>query len=269
MPTISGMRRRGYTPAAIRNFCDMVGVARSNSVVEIAMLEHAIRDDLNQNAPRAMAVLDPLPVVIENYPEGQVEEFEVPNHPQRPEMGTRWVSFSRVIAIEREDFMEDAPKKFFRLAPGREVRLLGTYYLTCTKVVKDEAGNIIELRCTYDPESRGGQTPDGRKVRGTLHWVSSAHALPAEVRLYDTLFLKENPSEVEKGKDFTSNLNPNSLQVLLNCLVEPGLAGAQVSSRFQFLRQGYFCVDPDSTADKLVFNRTVSLRDSWGKVQEQ
>jgi glutaminyl-tRNA synthetase len=269
MPTISGMRRRGYTPAAIRNFCDMVGVARSNSVVEIAMLEHAIRDDLNQNAPRAMAVLDPLPVVIENYPEGQVEGFEVPDHPQRPEMGTRWVPFSRVIAIEREDFMEDVPKKFFRLAPGREVRLLGAYYITCTEVVKDEAGNVVELHCTYDPESRGGQTPDGRKVRGTLHWVSSVHALPAEVRLYDTLFLKENPSEVEKGKDFTSNLNPNSLQVLLNCLVEPGLAGAQVSSRFQFLRQGYFCVDSDSTADRLVFNRTVSLRDSWVKTQEQ
>ena len=266
MPTLSGMRRRGYTPAAIRNFCDAVGVARSNSVVELAMLEHAVRDDLNRQAPRALAVLDPLRIVIENYPEDQVEEFEVPTYPQdRGSTETRVVPFSRQVYVEREDFMEDAPKKFFRLAPGREVRLLGAYYVTCTGVVKDEAGNVIELRCTYDPESRGGATPDGRKVKGTLHWVSADHAVPAEVRLYDTLFTKEDP---EEGGDFMDNLNPDSLQVIPEAMVEPDLASARPGDRFQFMRQGYFVVDPDSTPQKLVFNRTVSLRDTWAKIQE-
>ena len=266
MPTLSGMRRRGYTPAAIRNFCDAVGVARSNSVVELAMLEHAVRDDLNRQAPRALAVLDPLRIVIENYPEDQVEEFEVPTYPQdRGSTETRVVPFSRQVYVEREDFMEDAPKKFFRLAPGREVRLLGAYYVTCTGVVKDEAGNVIELRCTYDPESRGGATPDGRKVKGTLHWVSADHAVPAEVRLYDTLFTKEDP---EEGGDFMDNLNPDSLQVIPEAMVEPDLASARPGDRFQFMRQGYFVVDPDSTPEKLVFNRTVSLRDTWAKIQE-
>jgi glutaminyl-tRNA synthetase len=266
MPTLSGMRRRGYTPAAIRNFCDAVGVARSNSVVELAMLEHAVRDDLNRQAPRALAVLDPLRIVIENYPEDQVEEFEVPTYPQdRGSTETRVVPFSRQVYVEREDFMEDAPKKFFRLAPGREVRLLGAYYVTCTGVVKDEAGNVVELRCTYDPESRGGATPDGRKVKGTLHWVSADHAVPAEVRLYDTLFTKEDP---EEGGDFMDNLNPDSLQVIPEAMVEPDLASARPGDRFQFMRQGYFVVDPDSTPQKLVFNRTVSLRDTWAKIQE-
>jgi glutaminyl-tRNA synthetase len=266
MPTLSGMRRRGYTPAAIRNFCDAVGVARSNSVVELAMLEHAVRDDLNRQAPRALAVLDPLRIVIENYPEDQVEEFEVPTYPQdRGSTETRVVPFSRQVYVEREDFMEDAPKKFFRLAPGREVRLLGAYYVTCTGVVKDEAGNVIELRCAYDPESRGGATPDGRKVKGTLHWVSADHAVPAEVRLYDTLFTKEDP---EEGGDFMDNLNPDSLQVIPEAMVEPDLASARPGDRFQFMRQGYFVVDPDSTPQKLVFNRTVSLRDTWAKIQE-
>jgi len=266
MPTLSGMRRRGYTPAAIRNFCDAVGVARSNSVVELAMLEHAVRDDLNRQAPRALAVLDPLRIVIENYPEDQVEEFEVPTYPQdRGSTETRVVPFSRQVYVEREDFMEDAPKKFFRLAPGREVRLLGAYYVTCTGVVKDEAGNVIELRCAYDPESRGGATPDGRKVKGTLHWVSADHAVPAEVRLYDTLFTKEDP---EEGGDFMDNLNPDSLQVIPEAMVEPDLASARPGDRFQFMRQGYFVVDPDSTPQKLVFNRTVSLRDTWAKIQD-
>ena len=266
MPTLSGMRRRGYTPAAIRNFCDAVGVARSNSVVELAMLEHAVRDDLNRQAPRALAVLDPLRIVIENYPEDQVEEFEVPTYPQdRGSTETRVVPFSRQVYVEREDFMEEAPKKFFRLAPGREVRLLGAYYVTCTDVVKDEAGNVVELRCTYDPESRGGATPDGRKVKGTLHWVSADHAVPAEVRLYDTLFTKEDP---EEGGDFMDNLNPDSLQVIPEAMVEPDLASARPGDRFQFMRQGYFVVDPDSTPQKLVFNRTVSLRDTWAKIQE-
>lgn len=267
MPTLSGIRRRGYTPAAIRTLCERVGVAKSNSIVEIEMLEHALREDLNETAPRAMAVLRPLRVVITNYPKDQVEEFEVNNHPQKPEMGSRIVPFSRVIYIEQEDFMEQAPSKFFRLAPGREVRLLNAYYITCTDVVKDEQGNIVELNCTYDPASRGGQTPDGRKVKGTLHWVSAEHALPAEVRLYDTLFTKENPNDVEEGQDFTSNINPNSLEVL-TAQVEPNLADASPGSRFQFMRQGYFCVDTkDSAPGRPVFNRTIGLRDSWAKSQ--
>ncbi len=270
MPTISGLRRRGYTPAAIRNFCDRIGVAKSNSVVDIGVLEHAIREDLNQNAPRAMAVLEPLRVVIENYPEGMVEEFEVKTYPQdRENSEVRVVPFSREIFVERGDFMEDAPRKFFRLAPGREVRLMGAYYVTCNDVVKDEDGNVVELRCSYDPESRGGQSPDGRKVKGTIHWVSAAHAVDAEVRLYNSLFTKPNPRDVEEGADFTSNLNPDSLQVLTSCKVEPNLAEAEAGKSYQFMRQGYFCIDSvDSSPDKLVFSRTVSLRDTWAKIQK-
>jgi len=269
MPTLSGMRRRGYTPEAIRDFCNRIGVAKSNSVVDIALLEHCVRQDLERRAPRVMAVLRPLRVVIDNYPEGQMEELEADNHPGDPSMGTRKVPFSRVLYIEREDFREDPPKKYFRLAPGREVRLKHAYLITCVRVVKDErTGEVVELHCTYDPETRGGAVPDGRKVRGTLHWVSAAHALEAEVRLYDHLFTKANPDEVgEEGRDFKANWNPNSLEILTSCRVEPSLAGAAPGSRYQFLRQGYFCVDPDSSDGKLVFNRTVALRDSWAKIE--
>jgi glutaminyl-tRNA synthetase len=268
MPTLSGLRRRGYTPEAIRNFCDRVGVARANSVVDIAMLEHAIREDLNQRAPRVFGVLRPLKVVINNYPEDLVEEMECINNPEDPSMGTRKVPFSRVLYLEQEDFREDPPKKWFRLAPGREVRLRYAYFITCVDVVKDENGEVIELHCTYDPETRGGDSPDGRKVRGTLHWVSAAHSLPAEVRLYDQLFVKPDPEDVEAGADFTANLNPNSLETLTPCQVEPSLAGATPGSRYQFERQGYFCVDPDSSDGKLVFNRTISLRDTWAKIEQ-
>lgn len=264
MPTIAALRRRGYTPEAIRNFNEMIGVAKANSMVEMGMLEHAVRDDLNANAPRAMTVLDPLKVVIENYPEGQIETFDVVNHPQKPEMGTRPVPFSREIYIERDDFMENPPGKYFRLAPGREVRLNQAYYITCTSVVKDEAGHVVELRCTYDPESRGGTTPDGRKVKGTIHWVPAQESIVAEIRLYDLLFTKPNPAEVEEGQDFTANINLNSL-VVVRGRVEPSLASAPVGSRYQFMRQGYFCIDPDTTPGHLVINRTVTLRDSWSK----
>ena len=270
MPTVSGMRRRGYTPEAIRDFNTRIGVAKANNTVEIGLLEFSVREDLNTRAPRAMAVLDPLKVIIENYPEDQVEEFDVPNYPQdRSNPETRKVPFSREIFIEREDFMEDPPGKYFRLAPGREVRLLKAYYITCTDVIKDENGSVIELRCQYDPETSGGQSPDGRKVKGTLHWVSARHALPAEVRLYNLLYTKENPYEVEEGQDFTSNLNPDSLQVLTRSLVEPSLAAAQPGDKFQFMRQGYFAVDPDSAPGALVFNRTVTLRDTWKKVRKK
>ncbi len=269
VPTISGLRRRGYTPEAIRNFCDLIGVAKRNSVVDVAMLEYCIREDLNRRAPRVMGVLRPLRVVIDNYPEGQVEEMEALNHPKDPSMGTRKVPFSRVLYIERGDFREAPPRKFFRLAPGREVRLRYAYFVTCVGVVKDEqTGEVVELHCTYDPATRGGASPDGRKVKGTLHWVSAAHALRAEVRLYDRLFVKENPDDVEEGADFKSNLNPDSLETLTECRVEPGLAGAAPGSRYQFERQGYFCVDPDSSDGALVFNRTVSLRDSWAKIEK-
>lgn len=264
MPTIAALRRRGYTPEAIRNFNEMIGVAKANSMVEMGMLEHAVRDDLNANAPRAMAVLDPLKVVIENYPEGQIETFDVVNHPQKPEMGTRPVPFSREIYIERDDFMENPPGKYFRLAPGREVRLNQAYYITCTDVIKDDAGHVVELRCTYDPESRGGTTPDGRKVKGTIHWVPAQESIVAEIRLYDLLFTKPNPAEVEEGQDFTANINLNSL-VVVRGRIEPSLASAPVGSRYQFMRQGYFCIDPDTTPGHLVINRTVTLRDSWSK----
>jgi len=268
---LRGMRRRGYRPEAIRTLMDSLGIAKSEGVVELAYLEHVVRDDLNQFSPRVMAVLRPLRVVIENYPGDQVEEFEVPNYPQdKSRTESRLVPFSRVLYIEQEDFMEEPEKKFFRLAPGREVRLIGAYYITCHDVVKDEAGNIVELRCSYDPESRGGASPDGRKVKGTVHWVSAAHAVPAEVRLYETLFSDPYPEQTAEGQDFIDNLNPNSLEVLTNCQLEPSLALATVDDRFQFMRQGYFCLDPvDSRPDRLVFNRTVGLRDTWAKVSQQ
>ena len=268
MPTLSGLRRRGYTHEAIRNFIERIGVAKNESLVDIALLEHCLREDLNQRGQRVMAVLDPLRIVIENYPEGQVEEMDAVNNPEDAGMGTRKAPFSRVLYIERDDFREEPPKKFFRLAPGREVRLMHAYYVTCTDVIKDENGEVVELRCTYDPETRGGSSPDGRKVRGTLHWVSEAHALDAEVRLYDRLLTKPDPYDVEEGQDFTANINPTSLEVLTTCKVEPFLAGATPGNRYQFLRQGYFCVDLDSSDDKLVFNRTVSLRDTWAKIEK-
>jgi glutaminyl-tRNA synthetase len=269
MPTLAGMRRRGYTPEAIRTFIDRVGVAKKESVVDIALLEHTLREDLNKRAPRVMAVLQPLKVVITNYPEDQVEELEAINNPEDASMGTRMVPFSRVLYVERDDFRQEAPKKWFRLAPGREVRLKHAYFVTCVDVVRDEqTGEVVELHCTYDPETRGGGSPDGRKVRGTLHWVSAAHALDAEVRLYDCLFSKADPNEVEEGSDFAANLNPNSLETLTACKVEPSLAAAAPGTRFQFMRKGYFCVDPDSTEEGLVFNRTVTLRDTWARIEK-
>jgi glutaminyl-tRNA synthetase len=268
MPTLSGLRRRGYTPEAIRNFADRIGVAKRDSTVDIALLEHCLREDLNRRARRVMGVLRPLRVVIENYPEGQTEEMEAINNPEDETMGTRKVPFSRVLYLEQEDFMEHPPKKFYRLSPGNEVRLRYAYLITCVGVVKDEqTGQVVELRCTYDPATRGGTTPDGRKVKATLHWVSAEHALPAEVRLYEHLFGVENPGARADG-DFLAELNPASLQILADCRVEPGLAGAAPGSRYQLERQGYFCVDPDSGPNKLVLNRTVSLRDTWAKVQQ-
>jgi glutaminyl-tRNA synthetase len=268
MPTLSGLRRRGYTPEAIRDFCDRIGVPKTNTIVDIALLEHCLREDLNQRAPRVFGVLCPLKVVIDNYPEDLVEDMECINNPEDDSMGTRKVPFSRVLYVERGDFREDPPKKWFRMAPGREVRLRYAYYVTCVDVVKDEQGKVVELHCTYDPETRGGWSSDGRKVRGALHWVSAAHALEAEVRLYDRLFSVENPLDVEEGEDFTASLNPNSLETLTACRVEPSLAGAAPGSRYQFERQGYFCVDPDSADGKLVFNRIVSLRDTWAKIEK-
>ena len=270
MPTISGLRRRGYTPESIRNFCDRIGVAKRDSIVDIALLEHCLREDLNKSAQRVMGVLRPLKVIIDNYPEDKVEELEAINNPEDPNMGTRKVPFSRVLYIEREDFRDDPPKKFFRLAPGREVRLRYAYYITCVGVVRDEkTGEVIELHCTYDPKTRGGDSPDGRKVKATLHWVSAAHSLKAEVRLYDHLFIEANPGEAKDAGDYKSYLNPDSLQRLTSCRVEPSLAGAAPGSRYQFERQGYFCVDSvDSSDDILVFNRTVSLRDSWVKIEK-
>ena len=268
MPTLSGIRRRGYPPEAIRRFCDEIGVAKANSTVDVAQLENNVRDDLNKRSARVMGVLRPLRVVIDNYPEDQVEELEAINNPEDAAMGTRKVPFSRVLYVERGDFREEAPKKWFRLAPGREVRLRYAYFVTCVDAVKDPAtGEVVELRCTYDPASRGGNSPDGRKVRGTLHWVSAAHAVEAEVRLYDRLFLKGNPDDTDDGSDFVSNLNPRSLETLDGCRVEPSLASAEPGDRIQFERQGYFCVDPDSTPDRPVFNRTVALRDSWAKIE--
>jgi glutaminyl-tRNA synthetase len=267
MPTISGLRRRGYTPESIRNFCDRIGVAKRANVVDIANLEHAIREDLNVRAPRVMGVLKPLKVVIENFPDDCVEEVDVINNPEDPSAGTRKVPFARELYIEREDFMEDPPKKFFRLSPGKEVRLRCAYFIKCTGVVKDPAtGAITELRATYDPATRGGDSPDGRKVKATLHWVSAKHALEAEVRLYDRLFTVEDPSAEE---NYLDHLNPLSLEILRDTKLEPSLAGAAVESRYQFERLGYFCVDPDTTPGRLVFNRTVSLRDSWAKISQK
>jgi glutaminyl-tRNA synthetase len=268
LPTISGLRRRGYTPESIRNFCDRIGVAKADSMVDIALLEYCIREDLNKRARRVMGVLHPLKVVIDNYPAEKTEELEAVNNPEDPGLGTRRVPFSRELYIEKEDFMEDPPKKFFRLALGREVRLRYAYFIKCTDVIKDPAtGEVVELRCTYDPATRGGDAPDGRKVKGTLHWVSAAHSIPAEVRLYEHLFVKENPAEVEEGKDFTNYVNPQSLEVLKDCRVEPSLKDAKPGDRCQFERLGYFCADSkDSAPGAPVFNRTVTLRDTWAKI---
>ncbi|MEE2613840.1 MAG: glutamine--tRNA ligase/YqeY domain fusion protein [Acidobacteriota bacterium] len=269
MPTVVGFRRRGYTPEAVRDFCDRIGIAKANSIVSVAQLEDAVRQDLNKRALRVMGVLRPLKLVIENYTEGQVEQVEAVNNPEDESMGSREVPFSRELYIERTDFHEDPPKKYFRLAPGREVRLRYAYFITCREVVKDpQTGEVIELRCTYDPETRGGYAPDGRKVRGTIHWVSAAHAVEAEVRLYDHLFATINPEDVDEGGDYTDALNPASLETLRGCRVEPSLAGAPAGSRYQFERQGYVCVDPDSTKDRLVINRTVTLRDTWAKIEK-
>ena len=269
MPTISGLRRRGYTPESIRNFSRRIGVAKTGSTIDIALLEHSLRQDLNKQAQRVMGVLRPLRVVIDNYPEDQVEELDAVNNPENPGAGTRKVPFSRVLYIERDDFRQDPPKKFFRLAPGREVRLRYAYFITCVDLLKDEqSGEVVELHCTYDPATQGGDSPDGRKVKATLHWVSAEHALEAEVRLYDHLFSKEDPTDVEDGADFKAYLNPNSLEILSSCRVEPSLAGATPGSRYQFERQGYFCIDPDSSAGKIVFNRTVPLRDTWAKIEK-
>jgi glutaminyl-tRNA synthetase len=271
MPTLSGIRRRGYPPAAIRNFCERIGVAKSNSMVDMALLDYSVREELNKTAPRVMAVLNPLKVVLTNYPEDQVEELTAENNPEDPDMGTRSLPFSNTLFVERDDFREEAPRKWFRLAPGKEVRLKHAYYITCQEVIKDEnTGEVIELRCTYDPDTRGGWSQDGRKVKGTLHWVSAAHAVKAEVRLYEHFFTKENPNEVEEGKDFTDYINPNSLQVLTACQIEPSLADASPGSIFQFMRLGYFCVDTKySSLQNPVFNRTVTLRDTWAKIEKK
>ncbi len=271
MPTISGIRRRGYTPASIREFSEKVGIAKRDNVIDVALLENSLREDLNKRAQRVMAVTDPVKVVITNYPEDQEEELDAVNNPEDESMGTRKVPFSREIYIERDDFREDPPKKFFRLAPGREVRLRYAYYITCEGVVKDEFGEITEIRCTYDPQTKGGQSPDGRKVKGTIHWVSVKHALPVEVRQYDRLFMSETPDKVkEEGKDFKSNLNPDSLYILENAKAEPFLKDAQPEEKFQFERKGYFCVDRYcNPAEKLVFNRTVTLKDTWAKIVKQ
>ena len=269
MPTLSGLRRRGYTPESIRLFADRIGVAKSDNTVEFALLEHCLREDLNKSALRVMAVLDPVKVIITNYPEDKVEELEAVNNPEDPDAGNRMIPFSRELYIERNDFREDPPRKYFRLAPGAEVRLKHAYYITCEKVIKDpKSGEVIELHCTYDPKSRGGWTDDGRKVKGTLHWVSAPHAVNAEIRLYEHLFLKENPDDIGEGEDLFSYLNPDSLKVLSHCKVEPGLVEASVENRYQFLRQGYFTVDSkDSKPNALVFNRAVSLRDTWARIE--
>ena len=270
LPTVSGLRRRGYTPESIRDFCDRIGVAKKDSMVDVALLEHCLREDLNRRAPRVMGVLRPLKVVITNYPEDQVEELEAINNPEDPDMGTRKVPFSRVLYIEQDDFMESPPKKFYRLAPDREVRLRYAYFIKCVDVVKDEkTGEVIELHCTYDPMTKGGGSPDGRKVKATLHWVSAEHSLRAEVRLYDRLFNRATPEESKDASDFIAQVNPDSLEILSSCRVESSLAGAVPGSHYQFERLGYFCVDSkDSSEEALVFNRTVPLRDTWGKIKK-
>jgi glutaminyl-tRNA synthetase len=269
MPTLSGIRRRGYTPEALRNFCGAIGVSKTNGTIELGLLEHHVREDLNKRAPRVMAVLKPLRVVIDNYPEGQVEWMEAVNNPEDESAGKRQVPFSRVLYIEQEDFREDPPKQYYRLSPGREVRLRYGYLITATGVVKNEAGEVVEVHCTYDPATRGGNTPDGRKVKSTIHWVSAHHAVDAEVRIYETLFTVENPNETAEGQDFTANLNPNSLDTLTECKVEPCLRDVAPMNHFQFERLGYFCVDADSVSGKPVFNRTVALRDAWAKIEKR
>ena len=269
MPTLSGIRRRGYTPEAIRNFCAAIGVSKTNGTLELAMLEHFVREDLNKRAPRVMAVLRPLKVVIDNYPEGQVDEVEAVNNPEDESAGKRKVPFSKVLYIEQDDFREDPPKQYYRLSPGREVRLRYGYFITAKSVVKNDRGEVIEVHCTYDPATRGGNAPDGRKVKSTIHWVSAAHALDAEVRIYDKLFTKEDPNQVEGGQEFTANLNPNSLEVIAQAKLEPSLANAAIEGRYQFERLGYFCVDPDSKPGRLVFNRTVALKDTWAKIEKK
>jgi glutaminyl-tRNA synthetase len=269
MPTLSGIRRRGYTPEAIRNFVGAIGVSKTNGTLELAMLEHFVREDLNKRAPRVMAVLRPLKVVIDNYPEGQAEEVQAVNNPEDESAGKRKVPFSKVLYIEQDDFREDPPKQYYRLSPGREVRLRYGYFITARSVVKNDTGEVVEVHCTYDPATRGGNAPDGRKVKSTIHWVSAAHAVDAEVRVYDRMFTKENPDDVEEGQEFTANLNPQSLEVITDAKVEPSLADATVGSRFQFERLGYFCVDPDSKPWKLVFNRTVALKDTWAKIEKR
>lgn len=269
MPTISGLRRRGYTPEAIRDFATRIGVAKNDSVVDIALLEYCIRQDLNKRSPRRMGVLNPLKVVITNYPEGQVEQMEAINNPEDETMGTRQVPFSRVLYIEKDDFREDPPKKFFRLAPGREVRLRYAYFITCVDVIKDVNGEIVELHCTYDPATRGGDAPDGRKVKATLHWVSAENVVPVEVRLYDRLFNVADPNQIAPGQDWKTNLNPNSLETIFPAYLEPSILESEIGARYQFERQGYFCLDADSTSQRLVFNRTVGLKDSWAKIEKK
>jgi glutaminyl-tRNA synthetase len=269
MPTLVGIRRRGFTPEAIRKFCASIGVSKSDGVLDLAMLEHYVREDLNKRSPRIMAVLRPLKVVIDNYPENEHEEMDAVNNPEDTSAGTRKVPFSRVLYIEQDDFREDPPRQYFRLSPGREVRLRYGYFVTCTGVVKNERGEVVEVHCTYDPATRGGNAPDGRKVKSTIHWVSAAHAIEAEVRIYDNLFIKENPNDVQEAQDFTANLNPNSLEVISGAKLEPSLAHAEVASRYQFERLGYFCVDPDSRPGALVFNRTLALKDTWAKIERK
>jgi glutaminyl-tRNA synthetase len=269
LPTLAGLRRRGYTPEAIRNFCTVIGVNKFYSTIDVALLEHCLREDLNKTSNRVMAVLRPLKVVIDNYPQGQVEQMDAINNPEDPSAGTRKVPFSRELYIEQDDFMENPPAKFYRLSPGREIRLRYAYFIKCVNAVKDNAGNVVELHCTYDPATKGGDAPDGRKVKSTIHWLSAKEAIPAEVRLYDNLFTKENPDDVPEGKDFTVNLNPKSLEVLPNCFIEPALKDVKPLSRYQFERLGYFCVDPDTANGVLTFNRTVTLRDEWAKIQKQ
>jgi glutaminyl-tRNA synthetase len=269
MPTLSGIRRRGYTPEAIRNFCAAIGVSKTNGTLELAMLEHFVREDLNKRAPRVMAVLRPLKVVIDNYPEGKVEEVEAVNNPEDESVGKRRVPFSKVLYIEQEDFREDPPKQYYRLSPGREVRLRYGYFITAKSVTKNDRGEVVEVHCTYDPATRGGNAPDGRKVKSTIHWVSAAHALDSEVRIYDKLFIKEDPNQVEEGQEFTANLNPVSLEVIAQAKVEPSLGNAPIGGRYQFERLGYFCVDLDSRPGSLVFNRTVALKDTWAKVEKK
>ncbi|MGH9495069.1 MAG: glutamine--tRNA ligase, partial [Candidatus Sulfotelmatobacter sp.] len=269
MPTLSGLRRRGYTPEAIRNFVKAAGVSRTNGIVELAMLEHFVREDLNKRAPRVMAVLNPLKVVIDNYPEGQTEEMDAINNPEDESAGTRKIPFSRELFIEHDDFREVPPPKYFRLSPGKEVRLRYGYFITAKSVVKNGKGEVVEVHCTYDPATRGGNAPDGRKVKSTIHWVSAPHAVDAEVRIYENLFSKENPDDAEEGQDFTANLNPHSLEVIPNAKLEPSLADAAPGTRYQFERLGYFAVDPDSRPGKLVFNRTVALKDTWAKVEKK